>query len=329
MAGVAGTTVAQFAATVKTAEGRFDPALRGTFRFVSTTGTTVARFGSVALAARQTFHVPAWPLVQALRCDVTLDDFRPQPSQQFIPHADQTIEAPIIATRDPSAWVPAFRPFGELDPDRFARFIRVAKASDAVGFVTQAPTLGSLVTAYDTLAGDQGQFAKMALLNLYAVLSDQDDPVSGTRWFEHVKKIVRIDRERFVAEADQQVYDSVRRILQNLHQFGYTTEPSPELHRHNFPDVPSITDLITVKKSFEQGTIQLTVAKTQTAAGTAFFLDVDADEHEQIALHAIDLFKHKFNGGTHPIDIHEYLVAHAANQGAGEINLGYELVRRA
>ncbi len=84
-----------------------------------------------------------------------------------------------------------------------------------------------------------------------------------------------------------------------------------------------------MKKSFEQGTIQLTVAKTQTAAGATFYLDVDADEHEQIALHTIDLFRHKFNGGTHPIDIHEYIVAHAAKQGGDEINLGYELVRRA
>src|SRR5204862_5564620 len=184
-----------------------------------------------------------------------------QPSQLFIPHTNEIVEAPITAMRSPAAWLPAFQPFGDLDPDRFARFIRVAKASDAVGFVKQAPTLGSLVAEYDNLAGDQGQFAKMALLNLYAVLSDQDDPVSGARWFEHVKKIVRIDRERFVAEADQQVYDSVRRILQNVKQFGYATEPSPELHRHNFPDWASIVDLITVKKSFEQGTIQLTVAK--------------------------------------------------------------------
>src|SRR5207237_6005196 len=123
---------------------------------------------------------------------ITLDGYRPQPSQVFIPRANQTLEAPVTAMRSPGDWTPAFRPFGELDPDRFARFIRVAKASDAVSFITQAPPLGSLVTAYDNLAGDQGQFAKMALLNLYAVLSDEDDPVSGTRWFELVRKIVRI-----------------------------------------------------------------------------------------------------------------------------------------
>ena len=329
MAGLAGADVSHFAMTVKTAEGKADPALRGRVSFVSNTGTPISTFGPVSFAARQSFAVPAFPAVQFLRCDITLESFRPQPSQLFMPGANKTLEAPVTAMRDPGAWTPAFQPFGELDPDRFARFIRAARASDAVGFVKQAPTLGSLVNAYDTLAGQQGQFAKMALLNLYAVLSDQDDPVSGTRWFELVRKIVRIDRERFVAEAEPQVFDSVSTILRNLEQFGYTTEPSPELHRNNFPDVPSITDLITVKKSFQQGTIQLTVAKTRTAAGDTFYLDVDADEHEQIALHTIDLFKHTFNGGTHPIDIHEYIVAHAAKQGDGGINLGYELVRRA
>src|ERR1041384_4229624 len=329
MAGMAGADGSHFAMTVKTAEGRSDAAMRGRVSFVSNTGTTISMFGPVSFAARQSFPVPAFPAVQALRCDVAFDGYRPQPSRNFIPRANQTLEAPVTAMREPGAWVPAFRPFGELDPDRFARFIRVAKASDAVGFVKQAPTLGPLVAAYDTLAGQQGQFAKMALLNLYAVLSDEDDPVSGRRWFELVRKIVRIDRERFVSEVDPQVFSSVRTILGNLNQFGYTTEPSPQLHRQNFPDVPSITDLITVKKSFEQGTIQLTVAKTQTAAGATFYLDVDADEHEQIALHTIDLFKHTFNGGTHPIDIHEYIVAHAATQGDGEIDLGYELTRRA
>jgi hypothetical protein len=329
MAGIAGADVSHFAMTVKTAEGKSDAALRGRVAFVSNTGTTMSTFGPVSFAGRQSFPVPAFPAVQALRCDITLDGYRPQPSHNFIPRANQILEAPVIAMREPGAWTPAFRPFGELDPDRFARFIRAAQASDAVGFIKPGPAVGSLVTAYDNLAGEQGQFAKMALLNLYAVLSDEDDPVSGGRWFELVRKIVRIDRERFVAEAEPQVFDSVSTILRNLSQFGYKTEPSPELHRRNFPDVASITDLITVKKSFQQGTIQWTVAKTETAAGATFYLDVDADEHEQIALHTIDLFKHNFNGGTHPIDIHEYIVAHAAKQGGDEMNLGYELVRRA
>jgi hypothetical protein len=37
--------------------------------------------------------------------------------------------------------------------------------------------------------------------------------------------------------------------------------------------------------------------------------------------HLKDLFLHKFNGGTHPFDIHEYLVLSSPNR-----PLGYTLV---
>jgi hypothetical protein len=34
-----------------------------------------------------------------------------------------------------------------------------------------------------------------------------------------------------------------------------------------------------------------------------------------------DFFKHQFTGGTHPIDIHEYIARHDPN-----VDLGYQLV---
>lgn len=214
MAAVAGSNVARFAVSVKNAEGENDPGVRGRFRFVSTTGTTVCEFGPVPLGAGQTFDLPGWPLVQALRCDVTLDGYRAQPSTQFIPRRGQRIDAPLIAMRDPAHWLPAFQPLDELGPDRFARLLRVVRASDA-------------------------------------------------------------------------------------------------------------------KKRFGPGTLQLTAAKEETGGATRFLVDVDMDEHGQLALHAIDLFKHTFNGGTHPIDIHELIVAYAARpDGPGAVNLGYSLQRR-
>ena len=63
MAGVAGADVAHFAVTVKTAEGKTDPAVRGRVGFVNTNGTTVSMFGPVSFAARQSFNVPAWPAI--------------------------------------------------------------------------------------------------------------------------------------------------------------------------------------------------------------------------------------------------------------------------
>ncbi len=50
-------------------------------------------------------------------------------------------------------------------------------------------------------------------------------------------------------------------------------------------------------------------------------LDADLDENGKLMAHLADLFKHRFTGGTHPFDIHEYLVLEDPVR-----SLGYELV---
>jgi hypothetical protein len=50
-------------------------------------------------------------------------------------------------------------------------------------------------------------------------------------------------------------------------------------------------------------------------------LDADIDENGKLMAHLADLFKHRFTGGTHPFDIHEYLVLEDKNR-----SLGYDLV---
>jgi hypothetical protein len=49
-------------------------------------------------------------------------------------------------------------------------------------------------------------------------------------------------------------------------------------------------------------------------------LDTDIDENGKLMAHLADLFKHKFTGGTHPFDIHEYLRKEAPQR-----DLGYTL----
>ena len=77
-----------------------------------------------------------------------------------------------------------------------------------------------------------------------------------------------------------------------------------------------------LKTTEDQGNLQLTVGRgtdPDTGAET-WLLDADIDENGALLAHLGDLFKHRFTGGTHPIDIHEYLlVAHAG------IDLGYTL----
>jgi hypothetical protein len=57
-------------------------------------------------------------------------------------------------------------------------------------------------------------------------------------------------------------------------------------------------------------------------------LDCDMDENSNILLHGFDLLKHKINGGTSPIAMHEYIVetsALAAPDHVSTIDLGYVL----
>ena len=61
----------------------------------------------------------------------------------------------------------------------------------------------------------------------------------------------------------------------------------------------------------------------RTEGKDVVLLDCDMDEHSNIIEHAGDLFTHVFTGGTHPIDIHEYIVHHDRN-----VQLGYTLNAR-
>ena len=78
--------------------------------------------------------------------------------------------------------------------------------------------------------------------------------------------------------------------------------------------------MISVKRAYEQGNLQFTMAKARNAQGGCFLLDCDMDENSNLFLHTTDLFKHLFTGGTNPIDIHEYIVH--SQKG---VDLGYEL----
>jgi hypothetical protein len=75
---------------------------------------------------------------------------------------------------------------------------------------------------------------------------------------------------------------------------------------------------------FQEQTLQQTMAPAQDLATGAFapLLDADIDENGDLLIHLIDvLFMRAFSGGTHPFDIHEYLVLAHPNWA-----LGYELV---
>jgi hypothetical protein len=255
---------------------------------------------------------------------------------QFIMAGGEQLKlVPLKVSRIPSQWQPTFDPYASLAEPRFTPFKSVVGNSTLVD-VKNGPSIGNLQTNYDTLVGTQQILAKTALLNLFSVLTEEQDPIAQFPWFQHVQKIVRIDQERFVAEASPTLYENVQTILNQLSTVygrqGYFTELSTADHLPNFParyGHPALP-LITIKKDYEQGNLQLTMGFFRMDGIAYHLLDCDLDEHHNIVKHSFDVTKHFLHGtGTNPIDMHEYIVEDSAEQAANHIStidLGYQLV---
>ena len=116
----------------------------------------------------------------------------------------------------------------------------------------------------------------------------------------------------------------MQQIHRHIDQFRADYERTPaDNHRGNVPAAlqPRISSMISIKSTHEKGNFQLTL--TQLTGPDEVLLDADIDESGDLLGHFLDVFKHKFSGGTHPHDIHELLVLQEGDtQG---FNLGYQL----
>jgi len=267
--------------------------------------------------------------------------------QMFFPNAEPQKKFELPLTRIPSEWEVRFTKYAELSSPRFDAFKSVVGKSDSVDLKADGvPPVGNLQEQYDALDLGPQLLAKTALLNLYAVLTDEIDPIGNTPWFSYVQKIVRIDQERFLAEVDKALFDHVDEIVNGLDgAFAggeYSTEPEAD-HKLHIPNIPpqyncpvdnpvNLDRMITVKKKYEQGDVQLTVSKLKTGE---YLLDCDMDEHLEIVGHTVDIVIHAeqeaqnpTDTGTHPYLMHEYIVRDSAqaNGGVANIDLGYVLV---
>jgi hypothetical protein len=265
--------------------------------------------------------------------------------QMFLPNANPSPTFTLPLTRLPGKWNAQFVPLATLPSPRFDPFRKITAVSNDVDLkAPNVPAIGDLAANYDAIDGGPQRLAKMALLNLYSVLMDGFDPLaeSPTPWFSYVQKIVRIDQERFIAEADKTLWDHVTQIVGDLNapSLGgqYSTEPESDFALH-VPNIPpqydpknNIAKMATVKKKYEQGNFQLTMTQLKTGQ---FLLDCDMDEHLNVALHAEDLVLHAAaalkdptDTGTQPVLMHEYIVRHSAEASGGTatVDLGYRLV---
>ena len=185
--------------------------------------------------------------------------------------------------------------------------------------------LGKFTEAtYDGVTEKTEVFAKAALLNLYTKLTDLKEPTEGQEpWFSFVREVVEIGKERFIAIVHPQLGEIVRAIKDDIGKFkGYKNTPAQN-HFGNIPAAFQVqkSKMFSIKSTEDHGNVQLTMAPGKDAGGNALLiLDADIDENGQLMAHLADLFKHKFSGGTHPFDIHEYLALDNPNR-----PLGYDL----
>jgi hypothetical protein len=318
-----------FSTTIVAVDGGEAQEPQLTVRFCDRNGRPLRETQVALPPSTQTFEVEVTSAVDPIYCDLTFSRYRRQRSGLFMPNPGSDHSATLLAVRDPDAWTPQFSTLADLAASRFDPFRVIVAASKSVDFKGGTP-LGDLGPAYDTIAGDEPVLAKMCLLNLYAVLSAEIDPISQRPWISAVKRILRLDRERFVAEVDQVVYDSVSDLLSGLalyQRIGFFPEPDPSPHKSNFPNSYSIDDLISIKVCYDQGNLQLTPARATKDGQSVYLLDCDMDEDSNLIEHGGDILAHVFSGGTHPIDIHEYIIADASADAGGKssLDLGYTL----
>ena len=167
---------------------------------------------------------------------------------------------------------------------------------------------------------------KSSMLNLFAKLTELREPINKRKpWFQFVQELLEIGRERFIAIVDEDMADRITTIRDNIDDFGdYKRTPVGDHHK-NLPAAYAVAknSMVSIKTTEDNGNVQLTVGRgTDPESGDeVWLLDTDIDENGKLLVHLGDLFKHRFTGGTHPIDIHEYLaLAHPG------IDLGYDLL---
>ena len=289
--------------------------------FLRLDGRTIGRADHLEFPPLHRFTLPAFPQAHNLHCVITPSLYRIVQSNFFTLTDGHEDSQSATVVRDPGQWQPRFTPwnsltntFTQLKSVLQGNFLKLKHGMD-VGVVTSA--------VYDAMNSPALQLAKMALLNLFTVLSNQNDPISGKNWFTFVKQILVIDQERFIALATSDLYESIDHIANNMLQFqrdGFFPGDT-SLHVDNIPSAFQLTaPMISVKRKYDVGNLQFTMAKAKNQQGDCILADIDIDEQSNPILHATDFFKHMFTGGTHPLDIHEYIV----HQQKG-VDLGYDL----
>ncbi|MGH9769865.1 MAG: hypothetical protein ACREAB_20770 [Blastocatellia bacterium] len=292
-------------------------------------GNAILRFKELNLPLDVQLEIPAFPQESNLLCDVTPKRYRSFFTEFFTlsTSTPRTIEA--CAMRLPKQWSAKFTGWNQLSDD-FTPLKTVLENSDVK--VIKGDNLGKFTESdYDSVSAEKTVLAKTALLNLFAKMTVLKEPIGGQHpWFSFGDRILAIDRERFYAVVKVEMKEVVRRVRDNPNKFK---DYEPSNGKNHFEDLQNVlkkkfhifrSEMFSIKSDERNGNLQLTMAPAKDLATgeRALLLDVDIDENGDLLNHLIDVFFiHPFSGGTHPFDIHEYLVLAHRNRA-----LGYDLV---
>ena len=255
------------------------------------------------------------------------------PSRYELGTLGYTVRGNRIATTDgrfcmprrPSQWIPQFVLWQQLPQTGFDALKTILSNTSPDFRCGRKATPGKFIEdRFDAVAPEKSDEAlpKMSLLNMYSRLMVEDMPATSVPWFGEVKSLLYSDRERVVAEVTKTCWQTVHDTAQQGRD-GYDGVPVIQDHVNNFKDgtgFTEVTDPFSIKSGKAKANLQLTVAKTRKNGQERYLLDADFDENNNPLLHFFDVIAHKFNGGTHPIYMHERL-----RRAFGDGPLGYTL----
>lgn len=277
----------------------------------------------ISFPATQLFELPAFPQVGHIRLDITPSRYRDFQTNVLMLPGTSPVEKEYRVLKDPETWNAQFVKWMELPPE-FDQLKEVLTNSPSVRLIQKASSSNlGLVTGdvFDGLNDTDTRLAKTALLNLYSKVREPMEPtLDQPPWFSFVQQILTLGRERFVAVVRDEMWAEVNRSIKLFGNIYKVADPS--LHRKNVPGDLRILEMVSLKSNEAHANLQLTLSRVEDHhGGRQTILDADLDENGKVLAHFFDLLRHIFNGGTHPYDIHEFLVI--TNPG---IQLGYTLV---
>lgn len=308
-------------------EGREAPDPKTRIDAVRLDGQLADRFSNRIFPPAQRLELDAFPQASNLHCDVFPKRYRHCKTGFFTLTDGQDLPFDLRVLRNPKEWESRFTTWNQL-PAHFEPFKTVL--NDSMIKVIKGESLGRFIEdRYNQVTSSRTLLAKAGLLNLFSKLTTETEPLDRRLpWFAFVRRIVAIGRERFYAIVDDRMGDIVRRIRDNIDNFDHYERADHSLHvegfEKNFPDFRIFkTKLFSIKTDESKANLQLTLAPARGPSGEdVLLLDTDIDENGDLLNHLIDVILiHPISGGTHPFDIHEYLLRSDRN-----LQLGYELV---